>query len=61
MDVHPPKYGIIGFDPWPYDCDMEIYLNPSNRLKRPRVAHGFKNLNMFDQDPPKLPHVRDLG
>ena len=18
MDVHPPKYGTIGFDPWPY-------------------------------------------
>ena len=23
MDVHPPKYGTIGFDPWPY-----LYVKP---------------------------------
>ena len=24
MDVHPPKYGTIGFDPWPYGKTLNI-------------------------------------
>ena len=27
MDVHPPKYGIIGFDPWPYPASNDIVIS----------------------------------
>ena len=29
MDVHPPKYGTIGFDPWPYNYwDIRNFIIP---------------------------------
>ena len=27
MNVHPPKYGIIGFDPWPNMIIIRLMIN----------------------------------
>ena len=38
MDVHPPKYGIIGFDPWPIDLLGKTDLVAAKKAKSPPVA-----------------------
>ena len=38
MDVHPTKYGIIGFDPWPYDSSSSPIISPWVPIMTPGVA-----------------------
>ena len=49
-DVHPPKYGTIGFDPWPYGKikvmfqtnQQAVDVQPAQELQQPFVPQALQ-------------------